>query len=93
MEGLNYAAKVLEPVSGRAMEVYTNEPGLQFYGGNFLNGTATGKNSKVYDYRTAFCLETQHFPDSPNKKHFPSTILNPEEEYYSICIYKFFVSK
>ncbi|TRX21261.1 galactose mutarotase [Flavobacterium franklandianum] len=93
LEGLNYAAKVIEPVSGRTMEVYTNEPGLQFYGGNFLNGTETGKNSKLYEYRVAFCLETQHFPDSPNKIHFPTTILNPRDEYYSICIYKFFVSK
>ena len=93
LEGLNFAAKVIEPASGRTMEVYTNEPGLQFYGGNFLNGTATGKNSKVYNYRTAFCLETQHFPDSPNKIHFPTTKLNPGEEYYSICVYKFFISK
>ena len=93
LEGLNFAAKVIEPVSGRTMEVYTNEPGLQFYGGNFLNGTQIGKNSKPYEYRTAFCLETQHFPDSPNKMHFPTTTLNPGTEYHSICIYKFFVSK
>ena len=93
MEGLNYAAKVIEPVSGRTMEVYTNEPGLQFYGGNFLNGTEIGKDSKAYEYRTAFCLETQHFPDSPNKNHFPTTELNPGTEYHSICIYKFSVSK
>ncbi|MFE3847396.1 aldose epimerase family protein [Flavobacterium sp. LB3P45] len=93
LEGLNYAAKVIEPVSGRTMEIYTNEPGLQFYGGNFLNGTEIGKNRKAYEYRTAFCLETQHFPDSPNKNHFPTTKLNPKEEYYSICIYKFSVSK
>lgn len=93
LEGLNYAAKVIEPVSGRTMEVYTNEPGLQFYGGNFLNGTEIGKNSKAYVYRTAFCLETQHFPDSPNKNYFPTTELNPGEKYYSICIYKFLISK
>ncbi|WP_231507427.1 aldose epimerase family protein [Flavobacterium sp. ZB4P23] len=93
LEGLNYAAKVIEPVSGRTMEVYTNEPGLQFYGGNFLNGTEIGKKSKAYEYRTAFCLETQHFPDSPNKNHFPTTTVNPGEKYYSICIYKFFISK
>lgn len=93
LEGLNYAAKVIEPVSGRTLEVYTNEPGLQFYGGNFLNGTEIGKNRKVYEYRTAFCLETQHFPDSPNNNHFPTTKLNPGTEYHSICIYKFFVSK
>jgi aldose 1-epimerase len=82
-------AKVTEPMSGRTMEVYTNEPGIQFYSGNFLNGTDVGKNSVAYNYRTAFCLETQHFPDSPNKKNFPSTILNKGEKYYSICIYKF----
>ena len=87
-EVYNYAAKVVEPISGRVMEVYTNEPGLQFYGGNFLDGTV-GKDGKSYKHRTAFCLETQHFPDSPNKKHFPSTQLNPEDKYYSICIYKF----
>ena len=93
LEGLNYAAKVVEPVSGRTMEVYTNEPGLQFYGGNFLDGSITGKGGKAYGYRTAFCLETQHFPDSPNKPHFPSTRLDPGKEYYSICVYKFSVAK
>ena len=91
--GLTYAAKVVEPVSGRNLEVYTNEPGLQFYGGNFLNGTEIGKEGKVYNFRSAFCLETQHFPDSPNKPDFPSTILNPGNEYYSICIYKFGIEK
>lgn len=90
-KGLTFAAKITEPSSGRMMEVWTNEPGLQFYGGNFLDGRDKGKNGKVYEHRTAFCLETQHFPDSPNKKDFPSTILNPGEEYYSICIYKFMV--
>ncbi|MFK5973875.1 MAG: aldose epimerase family protein [Flavobacteriaceae bacterium] len=92
IEGYNYAAKVVEPISRRTMEVYTNEPGLQFYGGNFLDGSIIGKDRKAYGHRTAFCLESQHFPDSPNKKHFPSTVLNPGEEYYSICIYKFSIS-
>ena len=87
-EGLNYAAKIIEPTSGRSLEIYTNEPGLQFYGGNFLDGTIIGKRGITYKHREAFCLETQHFPDSPNKEDFPSTILKPEEEYYSICIYK-----
>lgn len=87
-EKLTYAAKVLEPASGRILEVYTSEPGLQFYGGNFLNG-AVGKGNKKYDYRTAFCLETQHFPDSPNRANFPDVTVKPGEEYYSICIYKF----
>lgn len=90
-EGLNYAAKVVEPNSGRAMEVYTNEPGMQFYGGNFLDGSIVGKEGKAYEFRTAFCLETQHFPDSPNQPNFPSTRLDPGEEYYSICVYKFSV--
>ena len=89
LNGLNFAAKVVEPVSGRVMEVYTNEPGLQFYGGNFLDGSIVGKEGKPYKHRTAFCLESQHFPDSPNKPHFPSTVLKPGEEYYSICVYKF----
>ena len=92
-EKLNFAAKVVEPASGRTMEVYTNEPGIQFYGGNFLNGTEIGKGGKSYEFRTAFCLETQHFPDSPNKPNFPSTILNPGEEYYSVCVYKFGVEE
>ena len=93
LEDLNYAAKVIEPISGRTMEVYTNEPGLQFYGGNFLDGSIIGKDNKQYKHRSAFCLESQHFPDSPNKKHFPSTKLCPEEGYYSICIYRFSICK
>ena len=86
---LDFAAKVFEPRSGRVLEVFTNEPGIQFYSGNFLDGKIIGKKNKSYAKRSAFCLETQHFPDSPNKDHFPSTILNPGEKYYSICIYKF----
>jgi aldose 1-epimerase len=88
-DGLNFAARVIEPVSGRVLEALTNEPGLQFYGGNFLDGTITGKNDKIYEYRSAFCLETQHYPDSPNNAHFPSCRLDPGEEYYSVCVYKF----
>jgi len=88
-EGLTFAAKVVEPASGRTMEVYTNEPAIQFYGGNFLNGSDVGKYGKVYAYRGALCLETQHYPDSPNQPAFPSTVLNPGEEYYSVCVYKF----
>ena len=61
-DGLNFAAKVVEPVSGRVLEVYTNEPGMQFYGGNFLNGSDNGKNNRPYRSREAFCLETQHYP-------------------------------
>ncbi|MFW6259618.1 MAG: aldose epimerase family protein [Tangfeifania sp.] len=91
--GLTYAAKVVEPNSGRTLGVYTNEPGMQFYGGNFLDGSDTGKYGENYQYRGAFCLETQHFPDSPNKAEFPSTILNPGEEYYSVCVYEFGVEE
>ncbi|RIJ48575.1 galactose mutarotase [Maribellus luteus] len=87
--GLTFAAKVVEPQTGRTMEVYTNEPGMQFYGGNFLDGKAVGKEGVPYAFRGAFCMETQHFPDSPNKPEFPSTILEPGNEYYSICVYKF----
>jgi len=89
MTGLNYGAKIVDPVSGRRLEVYTNEPGLQFYGGNFLDGTIQGKYGKIYEYRSAFCLETQHFPDSPNQPNFPSTLLEPNEEYHSFCRYRF----
>ncbi len=87
--GLNFAVKLVEPESGRVLEVYTNEPGIQFYGGNFIDGTINGKGGIAYQYRSALCLETQHFPDSPNKPDFPSTILEPGDEYYSICVYKF----
>jgi aldose 1-epimerase len=86
---IRLAARVSDPQSGRVMEVLTNEPGIQFYGGNFLNGSDIGKNNIAYNHRTAFCLETQHYPDSPNQKNFPSTLLKPGEQYYSICIYRF----
>lgn len=86
---LRFAARVEEPLSGRVMEVWTNEPGLQFYGGNFLNGSDTGKSGKPFLFRTGFCLETQHFPDSPNQPSFPSTLLKPGEVYHSVCVYRF----
>jgi aldose 1-epimerase len=88
-DGLALAARVAEPSGRRTMEVWTNEPGLQFYGGNFLDGSDTGKAGKPYLFRTAFCLETQHFPDSPNHPDFPSTVLNPGDTYHSTCIYRF----
>ena len=88
---LSLAAKVYEPTSGRVMEVYTTEPAIQFYAGNFLDGTITGKEGKVYKHRYAFCLETQHYPDSPNKPDFPSTIISPGEKYATTTIYKFSV--
>jgi aldose 1-epimerase len=87
--GLRVAATIIEPNSGRKMEVLTEEPGLQFYGGNFLDGNDIGKGNLPYNYRTGFCLETQHFPDSPNQENFPSTILNEGENYTSTCIYRF----
>jgi aldose 1-epimerase len=71
------------------MEVLTTEPGIQFYSGNFLDGTNVGKGHKVYKHRYGFCLETQHFPDSPNKPDFPSTILEPGKEYRTTTIYRF----
>ena len=89
-EALEFAAKVLEPDSGRVLEVYTTEPAMQFYGGNFLNGEM-GKNGKPYIYRGAFALETQHFPDSPNQPEFPSTLLRAGEKYCHVCSYNFSV--
>jgi len=86
--GLETAAKVTDPKSGRVMEVLTTEPGLQFYTGNFLDGTLKGKG-RVYTRRSAFCMETQHFPDSPNKPAFPSTVLKPGETYRTTTVYRF----
>jgi aldose 1-epimerase len=88
-KGLTLAARVYEPTSGRVMEVYTTEPGIQFYSGNFLDGTLTGKEGRVYKHRYGFCLETQHYPDSPNHPNFPSTILKPGQTYESETMYKF----
>ena len=85
-------ARVREPESGRAMEVWTTEPGIQFYSGNFLDGTLKGKSGKSYQKHAGFCLETQHFPDSPNHAHFPSTRLNPGETYKQKTVYKFSVN-
>jgi len=89
--GLKVAAVIAVPSSGIKMELITDEPGLQFYGGNFLSGKDIGKNKIAYQSRTAFCLETQHFPDSPNHENFPSTLLHKDETYTSTCIYKFSV--
>lgn len=88
-DDLVLAAKVTEPSSGRILEVMTTEPGIQFYCGNFLDGSLTGKRGTKYEKRSGFCLETQHFPDSPNKTQFPSTLLQPGETYRSKTIYKF----
>ncbi len=83
------AARVYEPTTGRVMEIHTSEPGVQFYTGNFLDGSITGKDGRAYQRRYGFCLETQHFPDSPNKPEFPSTILRPGETYESRTIFSF----
>lgn len=85
---LRWAAKVAAPISGRTMEVLTTEPGVQFYTGNFLNGSEKGKGS-VYGHRSGFCLETQHFPDSPNQPAFPSTVLKPGETFQSTTVFAF----
>jgi aldose 1-epimerase len=85
------AATVFEPQSGRMLEVLTTEPGVQFYSGNFLNGSFAGKNGHVYQRRAGLCLETEHFPDSPNQPAFPSTILRPGETYRSTTVYRFSV--
>ncbi|MBI4541944.1 MAG: galactose mutarotase, partial [Gemmatimonadetes bacterium] len=85
------AAEVHEPTTGRVMEIFTTEPGLQFYSGNFLDGTLRGKGGVVYRQRYGFAMETQHFPDSPNQAAFPSTILRPGREYRSRTIYRFSV--
>ncbi len=86
---LALAARVYEPASGRVMEIYTTEPGLQFYSGNFLDGSITGKGGQVYQQRYGLCLETQHFPDSPNKPAFPTTVLKPGQRYKTTTVYKF----
>jgi aldose 1-epimerase len=86
---LTKAAEVYDPSSGRVMEVFTTEPGVQFYTGNFLDGTVRGKGGKAYPFRGALCLETQHFPDSPNKPDFPTTELKPGETYHSTTVYRF----
>jgi aldose 1-epimerase len=86
---LRLAARLVEPTSGRTLEVATTEPGLQFYTGNFLDGTITGKQGRVYQRRFGLCLETQHFPDSPNQPTFPSTTLRPGEDYRSRTVFTF----
>jgi aldose 1-epimerase len=86
---LDVAAEVYHRKSGRSMRVLTTEPGLQFYSGNFLDGSVTGKNGRVYTRRSGFCLEAQHFPDSPNQPHFPSTILMPGQTYRQTTVYQF----
>ena len=86
---LSLAATVYESNSGQFMEILTTEPAIQFYSGNFLDGKITGKSGNAYEHRNGFCLETQHYPDSPNKPQFPSVILRPGEIYKTTTVHKF----
>ncbi|MCC7463895.1 MAG: galactose mutarotase [Gammaproteobacteria bacterium] len=90
---LRLAARVSEPRSGRVMEVLTTEPGLQLYTGNFLDGSIRGKSGRIYGHRTAFCMETQHFPDTPNKPAFPPTTLRPGQRYHTTTVYRFSIGE
>lgn len=92
-DSLTKAAEVAGDKSGIVMDVFTREPGIQFYGGNFMNGSHKLKSGKTDDHRTAFCLETQHYPDSPNQPNFPSTILEPGKVYKTTTVYAFSVKK
>ncbi|MFZ4262419.1 aldose epimerase family protein [Sphingobacterium sp. HJSM2_6] len=91
VDGLNYAVSVRGDKSGIVMDIYTQEPGIQFYSGNFMSEKVTLKNGVKDSFRTAFCLEPQHFPDAPNQPHFPSTVLNPGDTYSTKSVYKFSV--
>src|SRR5690606_7310481 len=88
-EGLQLVATVESPKTGIVMDILTEEPGLQFYSGNFMDNVQNAKGGKTYGYRSAFCLETQHFPDSPNQPEFPSTVLQPGDEYQTRTTYRF----
>lgn len=88
-KNMKSAAILTEPTSGRVMEVLTTEPAIQFYSGNFLDGKVIGKGGVPYQFRTGLCLETQHFPDSPNQPEFPTTTLNPGETYRTTTVYRF----
>jgi aldose 1-epimerase len=88
-DGLQLAARVVDPVSGRTMEISTTEPGIQFYSGNFLDGTLANKGGGKIGHRAGFCLETQHYPDSPNHANFPSAVLRPGQDYKTTTVFKF----
>lgn len=90
---LELIARVSEPKTGRVLEVLSTEPGLQFYTGNFLDGTITGKGGWVYKFRNGFCMEPQHYPDSPNQPNFPSVVLKPGQVYQNTIIYQFSAEK
>ncbi len=93
MGQLGLMARVTEPTTGRVLEVLSTEPGLQFYSGNFLDGTLTGKGGWVYQFRNGFCMEPQHYPDSPNKPEFPSVVLKPGDTYHNTIVFKFSVER
>jgi aldose 1-epimerase len=93
MGELGLCARVYEPTSGRVLEVLSTEPGLQFYSGNFLDGSNKGKGGRVYQFRNAFCMEPQHYPDSPNQPNFPSVVLKPGQTYKNTIVFKFSVRK
>jgi aldose 1-epimerase len=86
---LELAARLYEPGSGRVLKILTTEPGMQFYSGNFLDGSFTGKGGVVYHKYTGLCLEPQHFPDAPNHANFPNTVLRPGEVYKHLSVYRF----
>ena len=88
-QGIRFVASAYEPESGRVLEIFSDQPGLQFYSGNFLDGTIKSKSGHVYEFRSGFCLETQHYPNSPNEKSFPSVILKPGEKYSTTTEFKF----
>jgi aldose 1-epimerase len=90
---MSLLAHVTEPTSGRVLDVFSTEPGLQFYSGNFLDGTIMGKGEWTYQFRDGFCMEPQHYPDSPNKPEFPSVVLKPGQTYRNTIMYKFSVQQ
>ncbi|PIB35778.1 galactose mutarotase [Reichenbachiella sp. 5M10] len=92
-KALKYGGMVYEATSGRVLKIHTTEPGVQFYSGNFLDGTLTGKGNIKYNQRSGLCLETQHFPDSPNQSQFPTTVLEPGQEYYTKTVYEFSIKE
>lgn len=92
-DSMHFAARVVDTANGRTLTIYTTQPGIQFYGGNFMDGSTIGKSGKPYKYREAFCLETQHYPDSPNEPNFPSVVLRPGQTYHTVSKYVFGVKK
>lgn len=93
LDELTLAVRVTDSISGRILELYTTEPGVQFYSGNFMNGSRNGKKGKPYNYRSGLAIEPQHFPDSPNKPNFPNVVLNPGEKYTQTSLFKFTILK